>query len=108
MEKTSKHVNYIRKSKAFNARLEEQAKSNLSGAERAFAGEIHMMGRKAYFDEYFYGIPLDNQELKQIQGIEDVRETKSFKEGYARGAFLASVGNVPEEYKNIDNNNKHR
>ena len=108
MEKTSKHVNYIRNSNAFNARLEGQAKNNLSGAERASAGKINMMGRKAYFDEYFYCIPLDNQELEQIPGIEDVRMTRSFQQGYNRGKFLVEQGIIPPEYQNIDNNNKHR
>lgn len=107
MERLSKHVRYIKKAEAFNKIIENQGRTNLSGAERAFASKLNNMGRKAYFDEYFYGISLENQNLEQIPGIDDVTKTESFKQGYERGKFLVSVDNVPEEYKNI-NNNKHR
>ena len=53
MEKTSKHVNYIRNSNAFNARLEGQAKNNLSGAERAFAGKINMTSQREDIEKIF-------------------------------------------------------
>lgn len=108
MEKLSKHVNYITKNEWFEKRLESKAKRNLSGPEKVFASTINNAGRKAYFDEYFYGISLEDQDLPQIPGIEDIRATQTFQEGYKRGAFLVSVGNVPEEYQNINNSNKHR
>lgn len=107
MEKISKYVNYIAGTKNFEKNLKRNVERRLSGSERNFASQINKMGRKAYFDEYFYGIPLNEQDIPQIPGIEDVRNTKTFKEGYQRGSFLVSVGNVPEEYQNI-NNNKHR
>lgn len=107
MEKLSVNVDKIVKAKNFEKRLEKQASRNLSGAERTFASEINMIGRKAYFDEYFYGIPVENQDLKEIPGIPNITETFSFKQGYQRGSELVKAGNVPEEYQNIDNN-RHR
>ena len=76
--------------------------------EKPYASELNNLGRKAYFDEYFYEIKLEDQELPQIEGISDIKATQTFQEGYQRGAFLVSVGNVPEEYQNINNSNKHR
>lgn len=107
MENLSKHVKYMAQAEGFEKRLASEAKRRLSGPEKAFASMINTAGRKAYFDEYFYGIALEDQVLEIIPGIDDVKNTKTFKEGYQRGAFLVSVGNVPEEYQNI-NNNKHR
>lgn len=115
-KKTEKTVKSVGKSigdiiyyeKSQEERLKRQAERNLSGPERNAAGKLNMMGRKAYFDEYYYNIALENQVFEQIPGIEDVTSTKSFQNGYQRGAFLVSVGNVPEEYQNINNSNKHR
>lgn len=107
MVRLSKNMDYLVKDKIFEKKLENIAKRSLSGPEKEYASKINGMGRKAYFDEYFYGIPLEDQVLEIIPGIDDVKNTKTFKEGYQRGAFLVSVGNVPEEYQNI-NNNKHR
>lgn len=108
MEKLSKHVGYINKDEYFKKRLASEAKRRLSGPEKTFASMINNAGRKAYFDEYFYGISLEDQDLPQIPGIDDIRATKTFQGGYQRGAFLVSVGNVPEEYQNISNSKKHR
>lgn len=108
MEKSSKNIDYIMRDKHFETRLAREAKRRLSGSEKTFASMINTAGRKAYFDEYFYGIPLEDQDLPQIEGIADIRATQTFQEGYQRGAFLVSVGNVPEEYQNINNSNKHR
>ena len=107
MKRVSKNIDCIVRDKRFERDLESAAKRNLSGAEKANASKINNMGRKAYFDEYFNGISLDNQILEKIPGIDDVRTTKTFKEGYQRGAFLVSVDNVPEEYQNIKSS-KHR
>lgn len=108
MKKTSTHVGYINKDEYFKKRLASEAKRRLSGPEKAFASMINTAGRKAYFDEYFYGIALEDQDLPQIPGIEDIKATQTFQEGYKRGVFLVSVGNVPEEYQNINNSKKHR
>lgn len=108
MEKLSVHVNYLVRDKRLEESMKKQASHRLSGNEKAFAAKINKIGRKAYFDEYFYGIPLEVQDLPQIEGITDIKATKTFQEGYKRGAFLVSIGNVPEEYQNINNSNKHR
>ena len=108
MEKISKHVDYITKDECFKKRLESVAKRRLSGPEKTFASMINTAGRKAYFDEYFYGIPLEDQDLPQIEGMRDIRATQTFQEGYQRGAFLVSVGNVPEEYQNMTSKGRRR
>ena len=56
---------------------------------------------------------LRNKEARRLSGPEKtfasmIKATQTFQEGYQRGAFLVSVGNVPEEYQNINNSNKHR
>lgn len=107
MKEMSKNVASIAQDRRREEALAKQARRNLSGPERTFASEINMMGRKAYFDEYFYNIPVENQNLKEIPGIPNVTETFSFKQGYQRGSELVRLGNVPEEYQNI-NSNKHR
>ena len=106
MEKLSVHVNYLARDKRLEDSLKRQASRRLSGNEKAFASQINKIGRKAYFDEYFYGISLEDQNLPQIEGITDIKATQTFQEGYQRGAFLVSIGNVPEEYQNINNSNK--
>ena len=108
MEKISKNVDSIASEERFKRSLKNKEARRLSGPEKIFAPMINRSGRKAYFDEYFYGIPLEDQNLPQIEGIRDIRATQTFQEGYQRGAFLVSVGNVPEEYQNINNSNKHR
>lgn len=107
MKEISKNVADIEQERRFEEKLAKQARRNLSGPERTFASEINMMGRIAYFDEYFYGIPVENQNLKEIPGIPNITETYSFKQGYQRGSELVKAGNVPEEYQNIDSS-RHR
>ena len=58
-----------------------------------------MAGRKAYFEEYFNGIKLENQIIPAIRPITDPRTAYNFKEGYKRGKFLVEKGVVPEEYQ---------
>ena len=106
MEKISKNIDSIASEERFKRSLRNKEARRLSGPEKTFASMINTAGRKAYFDEYFYGIPLEDQELPQIKGISDIKATQTFQEGYQRGAFLVSVGNVPEEYQNINNSNK--
>lgn len=108
MEKISKNIDSIASEERFKRSLRNKEARRLSGPEKTFASMINTAGRKAYFDEYFYGIPLEDQELPQIKGISDIKATQTFQEGYQRVAFLVSVGNVPEEYQNINNSNKHR
>lgn len=108
MEKISKNIDSIASEERFKRSLRNKEARRLSGNEKAFASQINKIGRKAYFDEYFYGISLEDQDLPQIEGITDIKATQTFQEGYQRGAFLVSIGNVPEEYQNINNSNKHR
>ena len=108
MEKISKNIDSIASEERFKRSLRNKEARRLSGPEKTFASMINTAGRKAYFDEYFYGIPLEDQELPQIKGISDIKETYSFKQGYQRGELLVNNGIVPEEYQNINNSNKHR
>lgn len=107
MKEISKNVASIAQDRRREEALAKQARRNLSGPERTFASEINMMGRKACFDEHLCGIPVENQNLKEIPGIPNITKTFSFEQGYQRGLELIRLGNVPEEYQNI-NSNKHR
>ena len=76
--------------------------------EKPYASELNNLGRKAYFDEYFYEIKLEDQVFPKVGEFENPSETYSFKQGYQRGEFLVNNGIVPEEYQNINNSKKHR
>lgn len=107
MKEMSKNVASIARDRHREEVLAKLARRNLSGPERTFASKLNMMGREAYFKEYFYGIPVENQVFEEIPGIPNITETYSFKQGYRRGSELVKVGNVPEEYQNIDSS-RHR
>ena len=72
MEKISKNIDSIASEERFKRSLRNKEARRLSGPEKTFASMINTAGRKAYFDEYFYGIPLEDQELPQIKGISDI------------------------------------
>lgn len=103
----SKNVMAILSQRDFDTYIEKKSTMGTPLREKPYASKLNIMGRKAYFDEYFYEIKLEDQDIPQIMGPDvDVRETLSFKQGYDRGKFLVEHDNVPEEYKNL--NNKHR
>jgi len=86
----------------------EKQQKDVPHKERQYGSELNMKGREAYFREYFEGVKLENQILEPIGPFTDIRETLSFRQGYQKGAFLVEQGIIPEEYKNIENNNLHR
>ena len=83
-----------------NEALEKEAKKRegMVKGEKIYAKELHLAGRKAAFEENFYGISLEEQNIKPIGPIEDPREVKSFKEGYEQGKFLLNNGYTEEMY----------
>ncbi len=76
--------------------------------EKPYGSMLNEAGRKAYFEEYFNGVKVENQEIGSIGPFTDPRTTFSFKTGYKRGEFLVKVGIVPEKYTVEENNNKTR
>lgn len=102
----SRYVEEIEREKR---REEELRKASIVPAdEKAFGSMLNEAGRKAYFEEYFNGVKVENQEIGAIGPFADPRKTVSFKTGYQRGEFLVKVGIVPEKYTSIEDNSKTR
>ena len=82
-------------------------KSEIDGYGR----KIYELGKKAYFDEYFYGIKLENQIIPQIGEINNPKETNSFKKGYEAGERAVKFNiteAIPKEYLEANNSVKKR
>lgn len=104
--RNSYNVNEIAKAKKFD---EEIRKASMVPAdEKAWGSMLNEAGRKAYFEEYFNGVKVANQEIGSVGPFADPRTTVSFKNGYARGEFLVKVGVVPSQYQTEENNSKTR
>ena len=98
----SYNVDKINQEKKFD---EEIRKASIVPAdEKAYGSMLNEAGRKAYFEEYFNGVKVENQEIGAIGPFADPRTTVSFKTGYQRGEFLVKFGVVPEKYTTEDNN----
>lgn len=96
----SNNVAQVTAANAFDNRIERMAKNAGPLIERNWAGELHMAGRKAYYEEYFNQIPVSEQDIPSIGPISDPRTAYNFKEGYKKGIFLVGQGIIPEEYQN--------
>lgn len=81
----------------------ESLKERTPYREKAYASLLNNLGRKAYFDEWFYGIKPENQVYEKLEGIENIIETICFKRGYERGRFLVEQGIIPPEYQEVQN-----
>ena len=95
----------------FNSKLKKKGEQNIkngSSEERKYASDLNMLGRKAYFEEYFKGIKLEDQYFDSLGEITNPKETYHFRRGYERGKFLVENNVIPLEYKNINENKKHR
>lgn len=104
----SYNVREVEKAMRIKEQIERYSISQIPASERMFGKELNNAGRKAYFDEYFNGVKVENQEISPIGPFVDPRTTVSFKNGYQRGDFLVKSGIIPEEYQNIANNNRAR
>ena len=102
----SRNVERVRRYIEDDARLRKE--SEIPAAERLFGQKLNEAGKNAFFEEYFNGIKLENQEIASIGPFADPRTTKSFKTGYQRGPVLVNAGLVPEKYQNIEDNKKTR
>lgn len=71
--------------------------------EKAYSKELFELGKKASFDEHYYDIKIENQDIAPVGPFEHPELTFSFKKGYERGIFLIEKNIVPDEYKNINN-----
>lgn len=97
-------VKNLNNSMKFEERLEKLGEENAKYVQGERTGKngaiLNMMGRKAYFEEYFNGIKLENQIFEKLPGLDvDPKETYSFKLGYLRGEELVKIGNIPPEYQ---------
>ena len=104
--KTSNFIREIEAEERFKRDIESASK--IPADEKEYGSKLNEAGRKAYFEEYFNGIKVENQEIGSIGPFADPRTTVSFKEGYARGEFLVKVGVVPSQYQTEENDNKTR
>ena len=103
MTRNVTHVGYdLRKDKELKKAAE------IPASERLFGQKLNEAGKKAYFEEYFNGIKLENQEIASIGPFADPRTTTSFQTGYQRGSFLVNAGIIPEKYQNMEDNKKTR
>ena len=100
------NIREIEKAERFNEEIKKA--SVIPADEKAWGSMLNEAGRKAYFEEYFNGVEVENQEIGAIGPFQDPRTTVSFKTGYQRGEFLVRVGIVPGEYQSAENNNKTR
>lgn len=76
--------------------------------ERLYGTKLNMMGRNAYFEEYFFGVKLENQVFPKVGDFDDPTKTVSFKLGYERAEVLVRTGIITEELYLQEKNSKHR
>lgn len=99
MREESRNVSEVTSAKRHEQDLEKLYKAKGPIEERNWASELHMAGRKAYYEEYFNGIKLEDQIIPAISSFSDPRTTHNFIEGYKRGKFLVEQGIIPEDYQ---------
>lgn len=104
--KQSYNVNKIEQDRKFDEEIRKA--SEVPSDEKTWGSMLNEAGRKAYFEEYFNGVKVENQEIGSIGPFANPRTTVSFKNGYARGEFLVKVGIVPSQYQTEENNSKTR
>ena len=69
---------FLSKVQHFEERLREQNRKNVARDEREYASQLHMAGRKAYFDECLRGIKLEEQQLPKIGPFDNIVNTYNF------------------------------
>ena len=84
----------------FKQNIEKQSKNNMMRQEeKGCSAELNIRGRKAFFEEYFDNIKLEDQIIPSVGPIEDPRITESFKNGYQRGKLLVKNGFDNDKYQ---------
>ena len=100
MTKNTPNVHKIVMSDSLNKRLEENVKiKSLRFQEKGYSSELQLRGRKSYFEEFFDGISLENQDLPVVGPFQNIRETESFQGGRQRAFFLVNNGFTLEQYQ---------
>lgn len=66
--------------------------------EKGCSGELNTIGKIAYFMEIFYGIKLDDKDIKRVLPLEEPTKTISFQSGYKAGKVLVDNGFTKEHY----------
>lgn len=79
--------------------MAEKKKASIPSSEKEYGSKLNILGREAFFDEYFGNVKLENQIFAPVGEYLDPRLTVSFKKGYERGKVLAENGFVPDRYK---------
>lgn len=105
----TKNVEAVVAYQNFDQKIEKASTSNsVPFKERSVSGKLNLLGREAYFEEYFNGVKVENQVFPKIGEFDNPSETVSFKMGYERGIFLVEQGIVPDKYKQDGEIKKHR
>lgn len=66
--------------------------------EKGYSAYLSTIGKIACFAEVFYGIKLNDNDIKEIIPIEEPTKTQSFQDGYDRGKALVDNGFSKEHY----------
>ena len=104
---SSVNVSMVVDDQKHEKRLKDLAKNVIPKEELPYGSKLNMMGRQAYFEEYFSGVKLENQVFPKVGPFIDPTKTKSFNEGYIRGEVLVRTGVMTEERYNTENNTKN-
>lgn len=76
--------------------------------EKGYSGELAVLGKLAYFMEYFDGEKLEEQDIKIIIPLENPCELPSYKEGYSRAVALVRQGFTKSNYIDFLKNMRKR
>ena len=64
--------------------------------EKGCSGELHTLGKIAYFIEAFYGITFKDEDIKEVLPVEKPTQTRSYQNGYNMGKVLVENGFTKE------------
>ena len=111
------NVNQVGRDLKAKASLKKVAEVNGPAEERLYAHDLFEMGKSTYFDEYYFGIKLENQvfDNEKFKKFADPTQTFNFKNGYNRGKeIVESVEKtgiteiLPKKYQEIATQRKTR
>ncbi len=70
----------------------------LTVEEKGCCGELNTIGKIAYFIETFYGIKLEDKDIREVLPVAEPTKTISFQSGYKNGKALVDNGFTKEHY----------
>ena len=115
MNINGRNVTKVERDLRIKERLRKETEFNGPIDERNVSRPLFEAGRNAYFDEYYFGIKLENQEIGKIGKFTNPSETYNFKRGYKYGEEKVSavektgiVESLPEKYRDIAMQNKNK